>query len=330
MIESTTAFTLAIITAGVTAACCPPLIAILKRHSRYDVACERSSHSVPTPRGGGIAVVAGAGAAVVFAAVSLDDFGDRRLWVVLVGAGLLAAVGFADDVRGFSPVLRLLAQIGVGLGCGAALGGLLGAIMGAVVVPAAVNMVNFMDGINGLAAGHAAVWGVGAMLAVGAGGGLILAVFGAISLGGGLGFLPWNAPRARLFLGDVGSYFFGALAGIGLLSLIASPDALGAGATTFGLVCAPYLLFALDTSTAIVRRLRAGEHIFLAHRTHVYQRLVNEGELPHWVVSAAMVITSLVVTLAVAWDLFVGAAFAFLACVSYLASPRLFTGAVTA
>ncbi len=323
---------LVLVTAGVTALSCAPLLAVLRRTGRYDVPNARSSHSAPTPRGGGLAVAAGAVVATAAATTWSAASWGAEGWVALGAVLVLAAVGFSDDLWGLRPMPRLLAQVAIGAGAGAFVGGgLTGAVVGAVVVPAAVNMVNFMDGINGLSGGHAAVWGVGALLAARAGGGDALALLGAISLGGGLGFLPWNTPRARLFLGDVGSYLFGALAGIGLVACLPAVDGSpGEGFKVVALVCAPYVLFALDTSAAIVRRLIAGEPVLRAHRSHVYQRLVNEGELPHWVVSAAMVGTSLVVTAAADLAPPVGVATALLAGSAYLATPRIRHVAVAA
>ena len=330
MINSTMVASLVVVTAAATAALCPPLISLLKWWGRYDVACDRSSHENPTPRGGGLAVVAGATSALTAATLFVDPGWDATVWVTLAGAGVLAAIGLTDDVRDLAPLPRLLAQVAIGVGCGSVIAGLPGAVAGAVVVPAAVNMVNFMDGINGLCAGNAAVWGIGALLASAAGGGPVLAVLGAISLGGGLGFLPFNVPRARVFLGDVGSYFFGGLAGLGVLACIPAMANPSTGATVLALTCAPLLLFAIDTSVAMGRRVLAGEPLLSAHRTHAYQRLVNEGRTPHWVVSTSMVMTSLLVTLAAARNLLLGGVVGLVAATAYLASPRLRREAVDA
>jgi len=130
-----------------------------------------------------------------------------------------------------------------------------------------------------------------------------------------------------MFLGDVGSYLFGALAGVGLLAAVSAlgadsaPLSPAAVATVLGLVGAPYLLFALDTSAALSRRLAAGEPVLRAHRSHVYQRLVNEGGLAHWVVSLAMAAASLIATLAVSWNLAAGLVVASAVGISYFASP---------
>ena len=324
---------IALITAVVTLAACAPLVALLRHKGHHDVPNERSSHAIPTPRGGGIAVLVGAAVACSVVAMGAAPPWSSATWAALGAAAALAALGFADDVRDLSPILRLLMQVTVGVLAGAALGGLMGALIGAVVIPAAVNIVNFMDGINGLCAGHAAVWGIGALLASRAGGGEVLLVLGAISLGGGLGFLPWNAPHARMFLGDVGSYLIGGLAGIGMLAVaveVGGANPSSAPWLLFGLVCAPYLLFALDTGSTIIRRARRRENLLEAHRDHVYQRLVHGGGVPHWAVSLLMASLSMVVTVAFLSGWALGLAAAALAGGAYLVSPRLMTQEVTA
>ena len=271
------------------------LLPALRRSNRVDVPNHRSSHTVPTPRGGGLAIIAGA---VTAAAVALAVGGwPADAWVLVAAALALALVGLTDDTRGLGPAPRLLAQVLVGAAAGAAVGGVAGLVVGALVVPAAVNMVNFMDGIDGLCASHAAVGGLGALLAGAALSNDTLSVIGALTAGGALGFLPWNAPRARMFLGDVGSYLLGGLAGLSVTT------GLTAGAHAWrpeviGCLAGPYVLFAADTATTLVRRHRLGEPLFEAHRGHVYQRLVHGRGLPHWVVSLAMALTAVVVTLA--------------------------------
>lgn len=312
----------ALLAGVVTAVSCPLVIRSLVRAGRLDHPNLRSSHSDPTPRGGGIAMLAGLLAVAVWAAVT--GSWSPGTWVAMGGCAALAGVGLLDDLRGLPPAPRFAVQLAVGLLVGAVLGGAVGALLGAVIVPAAVNMVNFMDGINGLCAGHAALWGAAAVFAAGAAGGApSLGALGAVSLGGALGFLPFNVPRARLFLGDVGSYLLGGLAGIGLL--VSATTVLDGTATTWpliGLVCAPYLLFAVDTSTTIARRLRAGEPVFEAHRSHVYQQLVNDGGLPHWGVSSAAVAASFAVTVSCVLGWAVTVAATGLSVAGYLLSPR--------
>lgn len=314
----------ALVTGLVTLVACPAVIALLRRTGRVDTPNARSSHTVPTPRGGGLGVAAGVVGAGVAAVLTGHPWTGGTLAAVATVAAL-SAVGLVDDLRGLDPAPRLLAQITAGALAGVALGGPAGAAVGAVVVPATVNMVNFMDGIDGICAGHAALWGVGASVAAslaGRGGLEPLATLGALSLGGAVGFLPYNAPRARLFLGDVGSYLLGGLAGVGVLvGLLAVPRPEVDAWPLVGLLCAPYLLFAVDTAVTIVRRGRAGEPVFEAHRSHVYQRLANERGVAHWMVSAAMVAAALVVMLAclVSWVL--GVALAVAVAAAYLRAP---------
>jgi UDP-N-acetylmuramyl pentapeptide phosphotransferase/UDP-N-acetylglucosamine-1-phosphate transferase len=273
---------------------------------------------------------------VVAAALAAITFGtdwSASAWAAVAGCATLALVGLTDDFRGLAAEPRLIAQATIGAAMGAALGGWGGAVLGAVVIPTAVNMVNFMDGINGICAGHAIVWGAGAMAASSYTGGDVLTVLGALSLGCGVGFLPWNVPKARLFLGDVGSYLVGALAGTGVLLMITALLP-GGGATaawpTVGLVCAPYLLFAVDTATALAGRAAGGEPLFVAHRGHVYQRLVSTTGLSHWAVSLLVTALSAVVTLSFLAGWALGLVVAAFASLVYLASPRLFSSRVPA
>jgi len=321
-----------LLSAVVTCAACYPVLLLLCRGERLDVPNTRSSHVVPTPRGGGLALLAGVAAAALAAQLTGPAW-STGAWVAVLACGALALVGLTDDLRGLAAGPRLLAQVAIGAAAGAALGGGVGAALGAVIIPAAVNMVNFMDGINGICAGHAVVWGVAAMVAAPYAGGDVLTVLGALSVGCGLGFLPWNVPQARLFLGDVGSYLIGGLAGVGVLFAATETISGDSGVSPWpllGLVCAPYLLFAVDTATAIFRRALAGAPIFRAHRSHTYQRLANELTLPHWAVSAFVVALSGLATTAVFLNWLVGVLIALVVSAVYLASPRLLRSGVPA
>jgi UDP-N-acetylmuramyl pentapeptide phosphotransferase/UDP-N-acetylglucosamine-1-phosphate transferase len=295
---------------------------LLRRTGRLDHPNSRSSHAIPTPRGGGLALLIGVAVAAL-AALVIGPSWSSSAWVALGGAVILAVVGLTDDVLGIGPSPRLFAQVAIGAAIGLVLGGWVGGCLGAIFTPAAVNMVNFMDGINGLCAGHAVVWGIAAMLAFPQVG-QPLAVLGAMSLGGGLGFLPWNVPRARLFLGDVGSYLIGGLAGIGVLAsslwLLEGPEP-ATDWSLIGVVCGPYLLFAVDTVTTAVRRVGGGARLFEAHRTHVYQRLVNEGGMAHWAIALVMSVLSLLVTAAFLVSMVAGAIAAVAISLAYLSSP---------
>jgi UDP-N-acetylmuramyl pentapeptide phosphotransferase/UDP-N-acetylglucosamine-1-phosphate transferase len=274
-----------------------------------------------------LAIIAGTTAAMLVALATGNSW-PMDTWVLLAAAVTLGLVGLADDIRGLPAAPRLLIQVLVGGAAGAAVGGLSGMAIGAVVVPAAVNMVNFMDGINGICASHAVVGGLGALLAGTSLGNGTLSLLGALTVGGGLGFLPWNAPTARIFLGDVGSYYLGGLAGLSVTI------GLSAGANAWrpeviGCLAAPYLLFAADTASTLVRRHNRGEPLFEAHRGHVYQQLVHRRGLSHWVVSFGMALVALMVTLAFHTGWVSGSAAAIVAVIGYLGvAPRLAPGAV--
>jgi len=132
---------------------------------------------------------------------------------------------------------------------GSALGGGWWFLAAVLVVPLSVNVVNFMDGINGITSLTIACWGVTALLVGNADRIPTLALIGAVTAGASLGFLPWNAPVARIFLGDVGSYLLGGLVASGTLIGIAN------GASS-ALLLAPMTLFAVDTGTVLARRVK--------------------------------------------------------------------------
>jgi UDP-N-acetylmuramyl pentapeptide phosphotransferase/UDP-N-acetylglucosamine-1-phosphate transferase len=250
----------------------PVTVALLRRVAAIDTPSHRSSHTVPTPRGGGLPIGVGLVivALVIHSAVALT-FGA----VVAVFAGL----GLADDLAGLPAAGRLTAQGVVGLTAGwvlasrAGLGGAAAATAAVAVglwLVSYVNAFNFMDGVNGIAAGHALLGGVAF-----AGLGLwqhseFLAIAGAAVAAGAAAFLPWNAVRARVFLGDVGSYGLGAalalLAAWAVLRGIPPEAALG-----------PLALYLADTAWTLQRRIRAGEPWLQPHRTHAYQRLCDAG-----------------------------------------------------
>lgn len=198
------------------------------------------------------------------------------LAVAVLGFGLL---GIVDDLWSVPARLRLTVQ---GLLALATLpwlwDGLSGAAMWQVVfslgvwvwLVAYVNAFNFMDGINGIAATQAIVagaawWYVGNECAAPS-----LALGGALLAGASLGFLPYNFPRARMFLGDVGSYALGAW--IAVLVVVA----LRAGVSPVAAL-APVSIALADTATTMIRRARHGERVLDAHRAHAYQRLVANG-----------------------------------------------------
>lgn len=286
------------------------------RGGLLDVPNHRSSHVTPTPRVGGLACAAGVLVAVVGSRLMSHDVP----WLALLGAGILASVGLIDDKWGLAPLPRLGLQVAVGglLGAGAgAEWGWLG--LGMVIAPVIVNVVNFMDGINGMTSLTIFGWGITAMIAGRANELMPLIVIGGVTAGSALGFLPWNAPVARIFAGDVGSYLFGGLV---------------AGGVIYGwahnvppvLLIAPLWLYLTDTGVVILRRMMRGTSLLTPHREHVYQRLITEGALPHWVVALAVASGSAVVTVGwSAWTAVTGLAIGVAISALYLLSPSIVT-----
>jgi UDP-N-acetylmuramyl pentapeptide phosphotransferase/UDP-N-acetylglucosamine-1-phosphate transferase len=256
------------------------LIPLLRRRNMLDRPNERSSHAVPTPRGGGIAVIG----TVLLAWLGLAATGrvEGAIWLVCLAAGALGAVCWIDDVHGLSPATRLLAQgaaVAIGLLVLPAPVNGLTEWFGSTVYDLAVGFVwlwwvnafNFMDGIDGIAGGEAAAIS-GGLIVLGAVGTTLdpsVALLGAAILGAALGFLAWNWSPARIFLGDVGSAPLGYLTGF-LLAGLAS-----AGRWKAALILPLYFL--ADTTITLGRRLLRGETVWQAHRQHLYQQAVSRG-----------------------------------------------------
>jgi Fuc2NAc and GlcNAc transferase len=256
-------------------------IAIARR--LLDVPNARSSHSVPTPRGAGVAIVVAATCALLL--LALRHRVDLRLLVALLGGGsAIALVGFADDRRPVSPLIRLLVHVAAAVWTVVWLGGMpplavSGSIVighftasafGVIAIVWALNLFNFMDGIDGIAASEALFITWAAAFLGFAGGGGNGALLFALAVGAScLGFLCWNWPPARVFMGDVGSAYLGyVLATLAIACARERPLALAVW-TILGAV------FLLDATLTLLRRLGRGEKIYEAHRSHAYQWLAR-------------------------------------------------------
>ncbi len=250
------------------------------RASLMDVPNSRSSHVQPTPRGGGLAIV-GSFLAALAATYPIGGVPVEVLVVLTGGGGLIALCGFIDDHVSISAPSRLLVQF---LAAGLAVflvGGyfqadapipgvdILAASLTAIGLVWLTNLYNFMDGIDGIAAVET--------LSVCGGGATLLAILGSPALvpaflflaAAAAGFLAWNWPPARIFMGDVGSAFIGF--SIGVLSLAASRSTeipLWTWAILLG-------IFLVDATVTLLRRISSGQRWYAAHRSHAYQRLAR-------------------------------------------------------
>lgn len=249
--------------AAATTAAAPIAYVVLKNRGVLDVPNHRSSHEHPTIRGGGLAAVGG----ILSTVVLFSATGWSMPWASLAACAIMAAIGFLDDVSATPAVARLGSQLLVGAALGAVLGGPVMALLGLVALPVAVNAVNFMDGINGITGFAVASWAVVVLWAVDTAGATVLA---ALALGASLALLPWNCPRAWMFVGDSGSYLFGALIATSFLETAAT-----GAAWEWTAILAPLSPYFLDTGLTLWRRWRSGMRLFEAHRQHIYQQLVS-------------------------------------------------------
>ena len=263
--------------AGLTWLATRIVLDVLVRRAILDKPNERSSHDTPTPRGGGIAVVAVLFPAWIVAALLSDAWVP---WLPLGAMLFLAGVSWRDDLESLGVLWRFGAQIlAVAIGLESIDGLVFRGLLPGWLDPLAagflwlwfVNLYNFMDGIDGIAAVETASIGGGvALVALGAAMGPAGAsAWGIVLAAAALGFLPWNWHRAKVFLGDVGSVPLGYLSGWLLLSMAA------AGAWKAALILPLYYL--ADATITLLRRLRRGEKVWRAHREHYYQRAVQGG-----------------------------------------------------
>jgi UDP-N-acetylmuramyl pentapeptide phosphotransferase/UDP-N-acetylglucosamine-1-phosphate transferase len=278
-----------------------------------DIPNQRSSHAVPTPRGGGLAVVI---LVLLTALIWTLATQNWRQGLVFSAAGLVVAiVGWMDDVRSLPARLRFLVQGLASLLCILGLGyfhsihiPLLGELrLGWVGLPVTLlwiigltNAFNFMDGIDGITGGVAAAGGLGWMILSVLTSGLRsdLAFWLALAVtAASIGFLGHNWHPARIFAGDVCSTFLGFT--FAVLPLLSSD----AGGDAFLVGTAVLWVYILDTGLTFLRRLIRGEAVFSAHRTHLYQRLVISG-LPVPLVSGLYITLTLAgAALALGWML---------------------------
>ena len=265
----------ALIALGLSSVLTPLVILGLHRWGILDHPNARSSHDEPIVRGGGIAFAVACVGAALLTQMPLSTIGTG----VLVAGASLGVIGLIEDLRGIAAGPRFASQLFAGA---LALVWLLSELQGSFVwrvvfglgclaaLSSYANAFNFMDGINGISAMQSLVAGA-AWAWLGHVGDAPVLVWGGLALAGAsLGFLPYNFPRAKVFLGDSGSYFIGgwqaALIVAGLRAGL-PPEAMGA----------PLAIYLADTGTTLIKRVLAGEVWHEPHREHAYQRLIRRG-----------------------------------------------------
>lgn len=249
------------------------------RLGALDIPNTRSSHVQPTPRGGGLAIVVTS--LLASGVLAATGHLSARLFCALAGGGTaVAVVGHLDDRGRIGIAGRFVIHIAAASWATLWLGGLTDLRFGSEVfhlgyagvaltilgIVWALNLFNFMDGIDGIAASQATFMaGAGAALAAFAGMSGSTPAVGLIFAAASLGFLVWNWPPARIFMGDVGSGYLGfALAVIGLAAMNERAIMLPVWLILGG-------IFFIDATVTLFRRLARRERFYEAHRTHAYQ-----------------------------------------------------------
>ncbi len=267
----------------------------LLRSAILDLPNERSSHKAPTPRGGGIGLLAGLLPAWAIFLPMVPESERAAFLTVMIAALALAALSFLDDRKGLPPLPRFAMQI-------VAVAGALSLLPDDQLVLQGVaplwldraatgfawlwfvNLFNFMDGIDGITGIEAASIGLGLALVAWISGPYLGVGLGLAVAAAAMGFLVWNWSPAKLFMGDVGSIPLGFL--IGWLLIQAACD----GAWAAAIVLPGY--YWADATLTLLRRAVNGEKVWCAHRSHFYQRAVQAGA-SHATVATAVLTTNL-------------------------------------
>jgi UDP-N-acetylmuramyl pentapeptide phosphotransferase/UDP-N-acetylglucosamine-1-phosphate transferase len=273
------------------------ILPFLQAQAILDHPNERSSHDTPTPKGGGLALVAVVLAGWVATGLYLESSAFLT-WALPGSALALAGLSWMDDLHGLPPVTRLIAQITSvtfilllrstpeaffqGL-----LPHTLDTLLAGIVWVWFINLFNFMDGIDGITGIKTITIGVGIAL-IGNG---VEALLGGILAAAAAGFLKWNWHPAKVFMGDVGSIPLGFLLGWLLLNIA------GDGHWAAAIILPAYYL--TDATITLIRRAFKGENLWHAHRQHFYQQAVQRG-LSHAKVSS-MVFFLGVLFIVLAW-----------------------------
>lgn len=252
----------------------------LLRRRLLDLPGARRSHAIPTPRGGGLAIVA-----TLVLAWLLWPGGLLAWWPPMVAVAGMALIGWLEDRMELPARWRFAGQLAIALWLVAAIGGVTRvdvvgitvdipwlwnglAVVGVIWL---INLYNFMDGSDGLAAGQGLWAGLAFAVLFALAGYPQAAAFAVAAAGAWGGFLFWNRPPAGIFMGDVGSLALG--------TLVAAFAVIGAtnGAVSIWVSFMVSSVFVVDATATLLARVARGERWYTAHRQHAYQRLLDRG-----------------------------------------------------
>ncbi|MBL6928372.1 MAG: glycosyltransferase family 4 protein [Rhodospirillales bacterium] len=284
------------------------VVRILERRAILDQPNERSSHTIATPRGAGWSIIPILLAGWLAAANALGAL-SAPVWWICALAVALGAISWLDDLRGLSPVIRLLGQaiaVAVALVAAAPSAPYFGGLLPGALDPIAaallwiwyINLFNFMDGIDGITGIETACTGLGvALVAIVSGMAGTETAFGLVAACAAIAFLWWNWHPAKIFLGDIGSVPLGFLLGWLLLDMAAQ------GQWAAALILPAYYL--ADATVTLFRRAMRGEKVWRPHREHYYQQAVQKGashaRVSLCILAANLVLIALAVLAALGW-----------------------------
>lgn len=259
-------------------------IDVAQRRGWLDLPSPRRVHTNPTPRLGGVAMFA-AFASVLGVLILSGRLGPYTALGLLVGAGALTLVGFADDVWGLGPGVKLLFQAAAALatvvGFDIAIdavslpriglvhldGSVVGYALSLAWILGMINTVNFADGIDGLVGGLVLIFSLLLVIVGLRAGQRELPLYACVLGGVALGFLRYNISPARVFMGDSGSYFLGFT--LGILSILGTAK-LAAGLLVMG-------VWVTDVAYSIYRRWRIGAPVQMPDKAHLHHRFISLG-----------------------------------------------------
>ena len=260
---------------------------VMMKANIMDVPGNRSSHKIPTPRSGGIGIIVAFVMVLLGAYIygTLEGIPSKPLLVIFASSLFMGFVGFLDDIRGLTWLTRFLVQLI--LATTIVLSGVTvkslslpyfgiidmdigGSILAVLWIMGLTNAFNFMDGINGISGGVALIVCI-IFLRIVHGNFLVLFALGLLPFAI-LGFLIFNFPKGKIFLGDSGSQFLGFFfASLGLILPLQEP------AISLWIMPMAFFIYLFETAVTIVRRSLKKKTIFAAHRDHFYQLLVRSG-----------------------------------------------------